>query len=141
VSNKNIADEVLQDVFMRVWDRFEQYDAGKGKLFTWMVNIARNLAIDRLRSKEITRDSKTGAIENIVNSSGALGQTEQMTDDIGVVELLKGLPEEQKFIVEHLYFKGYTQSELAEEFDIPLGTVKTRLRLSMQYLRKLFVRS
>jgi RNA polymerase sigma factor (sigma-70 family) len=62
---------------------------------------------------------------------------EQGVDSIGVKDILTVLPEEQKFVVDHLYFKGYSQSELAEEFDIPLGTVKTRLRLAMKQLRSI----
>jgi len=130
-----VSEEVLQDVFLKIWDRIDQYDASKGKLFTWLLNIARNQAIDKTRSREISKDQKTGGIENLVNSIDNEGYTEQRIEDIGVQEILKGLPQEQQFVVEHLYFKGYSQAELAEEFNIPLGTVKTRLRLAMQHLR------
>lgn len=131
-----IAEEVLQDVFMKIWDRFENYDASKGRLFTWMLNIARNQAIDKTRSKEISKEQKTGGIENVVSRIDNEEYFEQSVEGIGVRDILKALPEEQKFVVEHLYFQGYSQSELAEEFNIPLGTVKTRLRLAMQQLRK-----
>ena len=130
-----VSEEVLQDVFLKIWDRIDQYDASKGKLFTWLLNIARNQAIDKTRSREISKDQKTGGIEDLVNSIDNEGYTEQRIEDIGVQEILKGLPQEQQFVVEHLYFKGYSQAELAEEFNIPLGTVKTRLRLAMQHLR------
>jgi RNA polymerase sigma-70 factor (ECF subfamily) len=136
IKSDDIAEEVLQDVFMKIWDRFDNYDASKGRLFTWMVNIARNQSIDKTRSKEISKEKKTGDIENVVNKIDSERYTEQHIEGIGVRDILKNLPEEQKFIVEHLYLKGYSQSELAEEFDIPLGTVKTRLRMAMQQLRK-----
>ena len=135
LKNEDIAEEVLHDVFLKIWDRFDQYDSEKGKLFTWMVNIARNQAIDKTRSKEISKDQKTRAIENVVNKIDTRGYIEQRVEDIGVKDILKSLPDEQQFVVEYLYFKGYSQSELAEEFNIPLGTVKTRLRLAMQTLR------
>jgi RNA polymerase sigma factor (sigma-70 family) len=136
LKTEDIAEEVLQDVFMKIWDRFDNYDASKGRLFTWMVNIARNQSIDKTRSKEISKERKTGDIENVVSKIDGERYIEQHIEGIGVKDILNNLPQEQKFIVEHLYLKGYSQSELAEEFNIPLGTVKTRLRMAMQQLRK-----
>ena len=135
VKKETVAEEVLQDVFIKVWERFNSYDAGKGKLFTWMLNIARNQAIDKIRSKEISNEQKTSGIENVVSRIDQEEFSETPVEGIGLKELLKRLPAEQKFVVEYLYFQGYSQSELAEEFNIPLGTVKTRLRLAMQHLR------
>ena len=128
---------MLQDAFLRIWDRIETYDASKGRLFTWMLNISRNLAIDKTRSKEISKDRKTDDIDDLVNRIDRKEQSEQNVELIGLKEVLGRLSEEQKFVVEYLYLKGYTQSELAEEFKIPLGTVKTRLRLAMIELRTL----
>ena len=125
----------MQDVFLRIWDRIDNYDAAKGRLFTWMLNIARNLAIDKTRSKEISKDRKTDDIDDLVNRIDRKQQSEQKVETIGLKEVLGRLSEEQKFVVEYLYLKGYTQSELADEFNIPLGTVKTRLRLAMIELR------
>jgi len=102
-----------------------------------MLNLAKNQAIDKTRSKEISRENKTGGLENFVSGVKSGEFTEQTVDAIGVKEILKGLPEDQRFIVEYLYLKGYTQSELSEEFNIPLGTVKTRLRLAMIQLRSI----
>jgi RNA polymerase sigma factor (sigma-70 family) len=135
VKKESVAEEVLQDVFVKIWDRFDNYDALKGKLFTWMLNIARNQAIDKTRSKEISKESKTSDIENVVSRIDQQRFNEIPVDAIGLKEILKVLPDDQKFVVEYLYFQGYSQSELAEEFNIPLGTVKTRLRLAMQHLR------
>lgn len=121
---------------MRIWDRMETYDASKGRLFTWMLNIARNLAIDKTRSREISKDRKTDDIDDLVNRIDRKEQSEQNVETIGLKEVLGRLSKEQKFVVEYLYLKGYTQSEVAEEFNIPLGTVKTRLRLAMIELRR-----
>jgi len=132
---EEIAEEVLQDVFLKIWDNIASYDPGKGRLFTWMLRLARNLAIDKTRSKEMSRARKTGDIHNIVHIIERQEFVEQETDSIGVHHILNGLPEEQKLVVDYLYFKGYSQKELAEEFNIPLGTVKTRLRLAMKQLR------
>ncbi len=135
IKKEEIAEEVLQDVFIKIWDKFDNYDASKGKLFTWMLNIARNQAIDKTRSREISKEKKTGDINSFVNKIDNQDYIEQRVDGIGVKDVLKSLPEDQQFVVEYLYFKGYTHSELADEFNIPLGTVKTRLRLAMQQLR------
>lgn len=137
IQKEEVAEEVLQDVFLKIWDKIDSYDPQKGKLFTWMLNLARNLAIDKTRSKEISKEGKTSGIDNLVNRIDRREFAEQGIDSIGVKDILVGLPEEQKFVVEHLYFKGYSQSELAEEFNIPLGTVKTRLRLAMKQLRSI----
>jgi RNA polymerase sigma factor (sigma-70 family) len=135
LKKEEVAEEVLQDVFIKIWDKFDQYDATKGRLFTWMMNIARNQAIDKTRSREISKEQKTSGIENIVSKIDNRDFIETHIDGIGVKAILGNLPEEQQFVVEYLYFQGYTQAELAAEFNIPLGTVKTRLRLAMQHLR------
>ena len=102
-----------------------------------MLNLTRNLAIDKTRSKEITKEGKTRGIDNLVNTIDKRESVEQGVDAVGVKSILRDLPEDQKFVVDYLYFKGYSQSELAEEFNIPLGTVKTRLRLAMKQLRSI----
>ncbi len=137
IKKEEIAEEVLQDVFLKVWDKMESYDSSKGKLFTWMLNIARNQAIDKTRSKEFSKEKKTGDIDNFVNRIDNEDYVEQKVEAIGVSELLKALPDEQRFIIDQHYLKGYTQSEIAEEFNLPLGTVKTRMRLAMKELRNL----
>lgn len=135
LQKEDIAEEVLQDIFLKIWDKIESYDAAKGRLFTWMLNIARNQAIDKTRSKEISKENKTKGIDNLVGRIDSKDFIEQKIEGIGVQDILKGLPEEQRFVVEYLYFKGYSQSELAEEYNIPLGTVKTRLRSALKQLR------
>ena len=135
VKHEEIAEEILQDVFLKVWEKIGSYDSSKGKLFTWMLNIARNQAIDKTRSKEISKGRKTDDLDNLVSRIDSQEHAELQVDSIGLTELLDRLPEEQRFVVNYLYLKGYTQSELAEEFTIPLGTVKTRLRLALIELR------
>jgi RNA polymerase sigma factor (sigma-70 family) len=135
VRSEDMAEEVLQDVFLKIWDKMPSYDASKGRLFTWMLNIARNQAIDKTRSKEMSQGRKTDDIENLVSSIDRQVSEETAIDAIGLKEVLKRLPEDQRFVVDHLYLKGYTQSELSEKFNIPLGTVKTRTRMAMQELR------
>lgn len=137
LKKEELAEEVLQDVFLKVWDKIESYDPSKGRLFTWMLNIARNQAIDKTRSKEFSKGKKTGDIDNFVNRIDREGYVEQKVESIGLPELLKVLPDDQRFIIDQHYLKGYTQAEIAEEFNLPLGTVKTRMRLAMKELRTL----
>lgn len=137
LKKEELAEEVLQDVFLKVWDKIESYDPSKGRLFTWMLNIARNQAIDKTRSKEFSKGKKTGDIDNFVNRIDREGYVEQKVESIGLPEMLKVLPDDQRFIIDQHYLKGYTQAEIAEEFNLPLGTVKTRMRLAMKELRTL----
>jgi RNA polymerase sigma factor (sigma-70 family) len=137
LKKEELAEEVLQDVFLKIWDRIESYDASKGRLFTWMLNIARNQAIDKTRSKEFSKAKKTGDIDNYVNRIENEGYVEQKVEGIGLQNLLNTLPEDQRFIIDQHYLKGYTQAEIAEEFNLPLGTVKTRMLLAMKELRNL----
>lgn len=139
VGQNDVAEEVLQDAFMRYWEKIDQYDPAKGRLFTWMLRIARNLALDKLRSKGMKQQGKSDSISDNVGILDSKLYTETVTDPIGLESALKDLNEEQRFVVDKLYFRGYTQSELAKEYNIPLGTVKTRLRAAMVRLRKLIV--
>ncbi len=137
LKKEETAEEVLQDVFLKIWDKIDGYDPAKGKLFTWMVNIARNQAIDKTRSKEISKSKKTDDLDILVNRFDRQENFEIPVDTIGLKEVLQKLSPDQLFVVSQLYLKGYSQSEVAEEFNIPLGTVKTRLRLAMIELRSL----
>jgi len=122
---------------MKIWEKIQSYDATKGRLFTWMLNIVRNLAIDKTRSKEFSQSRKTDDIDNFVSSLDSARNTELAVDAIGIKELLNKLPEEQRFVVEKIYLGGYTHAEVSDEFGLPLGTVKTRIRTAMIELRHL----
>lgn len=135
VVDEDVADEVLQDAFLKFWNKIDQYDATKGRLFTWMANLTRNLAIDKLRSREMKQVEKTEPLESFVFDSS--GSTHQTIDGIGLGEVLKSLRKEERFILEMAYFKGYTHSEIAEEYQLPIGTVKTRVRMALMNMRKL----
>ena len=137
VKVEDVAEEVLQDTFIKIWEKINSYDANKGKLFTWMLNIARNLSIDKLRSKEFRHKSKTDQLENDVFSLNPTTYVEQKIKDTGLRDVLRNLSPEQQMVIHLVYFEGYTHTEVAEEYDIPLGTVKTRLRSALIRLRKL----
>lgn len=136
VQDEKVAEEVLQDAFMKVWNNINSYDPNKGRLFTWMLNISRNLAIDKIRSKEIKKANKTYDIEDNVYQLESEYLIHQNVDGIGLKEVLIKLRDEEKVLVEAIYFNGYTQAEISKKLDVPLGTVKTRLRMALVKLRK-----
>jgi len=138
VSHQEIAEDVLQEAFVKIWKNFSQYDASKGKLFTWMANLARNLAIDKVRSKDFSNASKNQNIDNLVSFVDFKSSTSQNPDLIGLRKLVEALDPEQKKLIDLLYFGGFTQAEVADKLGIPLGTVKTRARMAIQNLRKNF---
>ena len=139
VINEETANDVLQDAFVKIWNGIASYDSKKGKLFTWMLNISRNMAIDKTRSKDFNNSQKNQSTENVVNQIGRLKTDDIKPEHIGLIELVEKLDPNEKFLIDLMYFKGYTQSEISEEFNIPLGTVKTRLRSATMNLRKIFV--
>jgi RNA polymerase sigma-70 factor (ECF subfamily) len=138
VGSQEIAEDVLQDAFVKIWKNFSQYDSSKGKLFTWMVNLARNLAIDKIRSKDFSNAAKNQSIDKLVSFVDFKSTTSQNPDVIGLKKLVEELNPEQKTLIDLLYFGGFTQAEVAEKLGIPIGTVKTRARMAIMNLRKNF---
>lgn len=138
VQHQEIAEDLLQDTFIRIWNSFSSYDAAKGRLFTWMVNVARNIAIDKTRSKEFRNSAKTEDIENNVLLIDKQVNTVINPETIGLKDLIGKLKPEHKIILDLVYFEGLTHVEVAKKLEIPLGTVKTRLRNAIITLRKLF---
>ena len=132
------AEDVLQETFVKIWHSFSSYSTEKGRLFTWMVNIARNLAIDKLRSKDFKNQNKNQELENNVTFIDEQRSTVYKPELLGIKDLVETLKPEQKLILDLVYFKGYTHVEAADELGIPLGTIKTRLRMAILQLRKHF---
>jgi len=132
------AEDILQETFVKIWHSFASYNTDKGRLFTWMVNIARNLAIDKIRSKDFKNQNKNQELENNVTFVDEQRNTVYKPELLGIKDLVQTLKPEQKSILDLVYFKGYTHVEAAEELAIPLGTVKTRLRMALIELRKYF---
>jgi len=135
------AEDVLQEVFVRVWDRADRYAPALGVPAAWLARISRNRAIDRLRSRTVRADVQVPASENPspVTLSGPASDPEGLAvagqQRLAIRAALEGLPDNQRALIESAFFEGYTQSELAERFNLPLGTVKTRIRTGMQALR------
>jgi RNA polymerase sigma-70 factor (ECF subfamily) len=138
ILDEETASDVLQEAFVKIWNGIKSYDPTKGKLFTWMLNICRNMAIDKTRSKDFNNSQKNQSTEIVVNQMGRLKTENIKPDQIGLMELVDKLDPNEKLLIDLMYFKGYTQAEIAEEYNIPLGTVKTRLRSATMNLRKVF---
>ena len=128
------ADEVLQDVFVKIWNSSKQYESTKGTLYTWMLNIARNTAIDKLKSKNFQNALKNQSIPDFVSNNVNLSQEQPQHFD-EVQNVVNKLKDEHKIIINKAYFEGYTQQEISESLNIPLGTVKTRTRAAFEQLR------
>ena len=133
VTDREIANDVLQNVFVNIWRKIESYDALKGRLFTWMLNIARNAAIDEVRSKGYRDSQKNQPLPENVDIAGAV--TPPVVDDIGLRKVLTKLKGELRLLVDLSYFQGFTHEEIAKVLNIPLGTVKTRIRSALIQLR------
>lgn len=130
-----LAEDVLQEVFVKIWQSIRTYDAQKGRLYTWMLNIARNTAIDRTRSKDFNNQAKTAGLPEHVYEERQ-GSADPV-EDVGLKKVISSLPEESRKLLQLSYFQGYTQEEIARLLGIPLGTVKTRIRTTIIHLRKL----
>lgn len=133
-----VAEDLLQETFIKIWNSSDGYDPTKGRLFTWMMNIARNLAIDKLRSKDFKNSGKNQDIENNVDFIDAQKEVTFNADTLGVKDMVNALKPELNIVLNMVYFKGYTHAEAAEELSLPLGTVKTRIRMAIMELRKNF---
>ncbi len=136
VHSKEVAEEVLQDTFTKAWRNIDNYDMGKGRLYTWLINIARNSAIDATRAKNFNRQNQV--LDDVVNTIDTQQSTTINPDTIDIQRLTEKLAPEFKVLIDLIYFQGFTQAETAEHLQMPLGTVKTRLRAAMMTLKQLF---
>jgi RNA polymerase sigma-70 factor (ECF subfamily) len=136
VKDEDEAQDLLQDAFVKIWRNAAKYERSKGTVFTWMLNIARNQAIDFLRSKRAGQAKQSFSLEESVyiaetvpaqDASQAAGQE--------AAEYLALLPEAQRKLMHMVYVEGYTHAEVADQTGLPLGTVKTRIRTALQSLR------
>jgi len=135
VPDHETSSDVLQEVFVNIWKKIALYDPAKGRLFTWMLNIARNAAIDKVRSKGYKSEQKNQALPDDVHSLQA--SVKPNMDNIGLRKIVHQLKEEHRQLVELSYFQGYTHDEIAKALDIPLGTVKTRIRAALIQLKNM----
>lgn len=135
VRNKETAGDILQEVFVKIWQNLDKYDPAKGRLFTWMLNVARNASIDYTRSKLYKIHSRNTAIDESMGNS--LNDSSFNIDGVGITRFVSALPSEYRRVIILAYFKGYTQEEIAMAENMPIGTVKTRIRKGLSELKKI----
>lgn len=135
VSEKESALDVLQEVFVNIWRKIDSYDATKGRLFTWMLNVARNAAIDKIRSKGYKDGLKNQPFPENVDTNAVRTVVAPNVQDMGLRKILSLLKQEQRMLIDLSYFQGYTHEEISQTLNIPLGTVKTRIRSALTQLR------
>ena len=136
IHDQESASDILQEVFVNIWRKIESYDATKGRLFTWMLNIARNAAIDALRSKAYQNSKKNQEFPDSFDGEIAGHMVQLNIDSIGLKKTLEKLKIELRVLIELAYYKGHTHEEIAVIENIPLGTVKTRIRTALIQLRE-----
>ena len=135
VDDEELASDIIQESFVKIWKNATKFNPQKAKLFTWMLNICRNLAIDKLRSRKrnLTVDIQTEG-SNVYK----YGLSYLNVEHLDLKEKIEALDVKYKDVIEVLFFKGMTQREASEYLDIPLGTVKTRLKIALRELQKIF---
>jgi len=133
------AADTLQDAFLKIWKNIASYNSEKGTLFTWMLNIARNTAIDKLRFEAKNQHLlQLDEIREMELTSAAIVDTPVSTIDLRAI--VSALIHEKKQVIEMVYFQGYTHEQVSEMLQVPLGTVKSRIRRALSDLRNIFDR-
>lgn len=135
VPDRDLAGDVLQEVFVNIFRKIDSYDETKSRIYTWMLNISRNEAIDTVRSKGYRNSQQNREVTEAVYEQA--GSVSQNIDKIGLRKLLEKIKPEYRQLIDLSYFKGLTQEEISQSEGIPLGTVKTRLRAALSQLRGL----
>ncbi|WP_298346252.1 RNA polymerase sigma factor [uncultured Algibacter sp.] len=135
ISDDDTAEDVLQETFVKIWRYAKKYDASKAKLFTWLYRIAYNTAIDKVRSQKNKSNKEvqmeTSAVYKV--TSNELNQ-----DVLDIKKHLRSLDEKYQIVINALFFEGMTQQEASDELDIPLGTIKSRLKIGLRELKKIY---
>ena len=142
VGDSATAEEITQDVFLRVWQRARQYRADRAKVSTWLTSITRHRAIDQLRRRGSRPEQHGVAWAEITPGSEPAANGPETAVSLAIERervrrAIASLPEEQQQVLALAYFQGLSQSQIAEATGQPLGTVKTRVRLGMQKLREI----
>lgn len=140
VRHQVMAEEVTQDVFLKIWQQPMRWNPALGQFSSWLLTITRNAGIDRLRKERRHWSPAHDATDTFaqLGEEAAVSENPYWYDGLILARLLQQLPPEQRQLIELAFYQGYTHSELAENLQLPLGTVKTRLRTGLQKLRTLW---
>lgn len=133
--DEDLAKDVLQNAFVKIWKKADNYDASKARLFTWLFRVVQNTAIDAVRSRQRKQNKEVQTNDSNVYH---IPTTQLVIDHIDLKTHTEGLEEKYKVVIDALFFQGMTQQEASDELNIPLGTVKSRLKIGLRELRKLF---
>lgn len=136
--DKTVAEDLVQELFLRLWNRSREFDSKRGALGVWLLSIARNMAIDYVRSAQTRFSSRLRSMEHVdaLCSSRNPGARESRIHDVRTIrEAFTTLTADEKRLMELAYFEGFSQSEIAELVHEPLGTVKSRMRAALEHLR------
>jgi RNA polymerase sigma-70 factor (ECF subfamily) len=141
IGEASLAEEITQDVFMRVWEKARTYDVDLAKVSTWLIRIARNRSIDELRRRMVRPEQHSSSFSDLPeiaqpHETAVEEQIAAAWEAQVVRKALSELPGDQKKALAMAYFQGMSHSEIAEALGEPLGTVKTRIRLAMQKLKQ-----
>ncbi len=135
LKDEALSQDALQESFIKIWKNAAQYDPKKARLFTWLLRICRNTAIDKLRSKQKQKAREIQIDDSNVDTLGSTNFKPQLID---IKDILAGLDQKYLEVIEALFFRGMTQAEASEELGIPLGTIKTRLKIGLRDLRAVY---
>ncbi|WP_222983556.1 RNA polymerase sigma factor [Flagellimonas meishanensis] len=135
LKDEELAQDVLQESFIKIWKKADTYDASKAKLFTWLFRITRNTAIDKLRSINNKADKE---VQMEVSNVYKIGVDSIKPEHLDIQENLDKIDPKYRIVLEALFFEGMTQQEASEELDIPLGTIKSRLKIGLRELGKIY---
>lgn len=135
ISDEDTAQDVLQETFVKIWRYAKKYDSSKAKLFTWLYRIAYNTAIDKVRSQK----NKSGKEVQIETSAVYKITSNEINQDVmDIKKHLSSLDVKYQIVINALFFEGMTQQEASDELEIPLGTIKSRLKIGLRELKKIY---
>jgi RNA polymerase sigma-70 factor, ECF subfamily len=141
VREPSAAEDILLEVYLQVWSTAQSFDAGRGAVSSWLLTLVRSRAIDWLRSRRARRTHLEQPLDEVLTLSNHRPSPERASAEAGrariIGEAMAGLVPDQRQAIELAYFSGLSQSEIAARTGLPLGTVKTRIRLGMIHLREL----
>ncbi|MBO3697558.1 RNA polymerase sigma factor [Roseivirga sp. E12] len=131
-----MSEDVLQSVLLKIWQNGHNFDSSKGSLFTWLVRVSKNAAIDKTRTKDyrLSQESKNGV--EVVSIAESISTGDEI-EKLYAKQLIAQLPGDQKVLINMSFFEGYSHKEICENLGIPLGTVKTRIRTAIKHLRSI----
>ena len=135
VKDEHAAKDVLQETFVKIWKNASKYDPDKARVFTWMYQIARNSAIDKIRQLKAIAAREIQSEQSNIHNIGISGVN---PDTVDLPEILNQIDEKYREVIGTLFYGGMTQKEASEQLNLPLGTIKTRLRIGLRELRKVF---